>query len=66
MPVSLAVFDAAGRRLKMLEQGMASAGRHLAAWDLSGEDGHRVAPGIYLVELQSGALVDTRRIAVLP
>jgi hypothetical protein len=50
----LAVFDLAGRRVSTLREGLLPAGSHAASWNLAGDDGARVAPGLYLVELRIG------------
>jgi hypothetical protein len=63
--VSLVVYDAAGRLVKRLVDGVHPAGDHTAMWDLRGESGKAVAGGIYLVRLESGPYRLTERIAVL-
>jgi flagellar hook capping protein FlgD len=53
--VSLAVYDVAGRRVAILEQGSRSAGAHQVTWDAKG-----VASAVYFYRLQAGSVVITR------
>lgn len=52
--VQLAVFDAAGRRVRQLTAGRLPAGDHTLRWDGRDADGQAVAPGIYFYRLQAG------------
>jgi len=66
-PVSLVVYDLAGRRVSTVIDGeMLGAGRHTISWGLQGLDGRRVAPGLYLARLQLASEVRTLRVIVLP
>lgn len=49
--VSLAVYDAAGRRVGTLADGDFAAGKYLRSWDGRGDTGVRAAPGVYFVRL---------------
>ncbi len=51
---SLEVLDLAGRRVRTLWRGPASAGAHAIAWDGRGEDGAKAAPGVYFARLTAG------------
>jgi photosystem II stability/assembly factor-like uncharacterized protein len=64
-PVSLRVYDAAGRLVRELENGHRAAGDHRAAWDGRDADGQRVAAGVYLARLATSDGVATRRITRL-
>ena len=61
----LEVFDLRGRRVRVLFDGEAAAGRHEVIW--AGEDGRgrRVGSGVYLVRLVSGGEADVRRVALV-
>jgi len=61
----LEVFDAAGRRVRMLLDGVRSAGRNTIAWDLADDAGRRLPSGLYLVRAQAGGREWTRRVVVL-
>jgi hypothetical protein len=66
-PVSIAVFDPAGRRVATILDGRElPAGAHAYRWDLRDASGRRVAPGIYLVEWKTPGESRLRRLAVLP
>jgi hypothetical protein len=49
--VSLAVVTADGRRVRTLVNGALGAGEHAIRWDGRTDAGSRVAPGVYLLEL---------------
>ncbi|MFO7655063.1 MAG: FlgD immunoglobulin-like domain containing protein [Candidatus Krumholzibacteriia bacterium] len=53
-PVRLDIHDGAGRRVRTLRTGRASAGRHEATWDGRDAAGRAVASGAYHVRLQAG------------
>jgi hypothetical protein len=52
--VTLAVYDLAGRRVRILATGAQSAGTHAADWDLRDERGAAVRPGVYLRPARGG------------
>ncbi len=60
--VSLAVYDTAGRRVRQLAAGPASAGVHSAVWDGRDEGGRLAAAGIYFVRLEGPDGPDARKI----
>ncbi len=62
--VRLAVYDAAGRRIRVLADETMPAGSHDLVWDGRGDDGRLVPSGVYFVRFVSGA-VDRRVKAVL-
>lgn len=64
--VDLAVFDVAGRRIRRLPSGLATAGRHVTRWDVRNDTGARVAAGVYVIALQTGGRTECRRVVVLP
>jgi hypothetical protein len=63
--VSLAVFDASGRRVRVLTEGTASAGKHEVYWDGKDDAGRKVASGVYFYRLQSGSFTDTKKTVLL-
>jgi hypothetical protein len=63
--VSLAIFDPAGRRIREVTSGAASAGAHAVTWDLRDEAGHTAGAGIYLARLEADGHVVTRKLAKL-
>ncbi len=64
-PVRLTVYDAAGRRIRGLEQAFVPAGIRDIAWDGRDERGRLVAPGIYLVRANCGAKIANTRVTLL-
>ena len=62
----LAVFDAAGRRVRVLADQAFGAGRHEAEWDGLDDAGRRLGGGIYFVELAALGRTYVRRITTLP
>jgi hypothetical protein len=61
----LEVVDVQGRRVRLLADHDFTPARYEYGWDLRDAAGRRVAPGVYLLRLASGAQVKTRRLVVL-
>ncbi|TMQ57216.1 MAG: hypothetical protein E6K72_03875 [Candidatus Eisenbacteria bacterium] len=53
-PVSIAIFDAAGRRVRALYAGMLEAGAHETRWDGRDETGTESGIGIYFAWMREG------------
>jgi hypothetical protein len=64
--VTLAVFDAAGRRVRTLAAGEYDAGAHALAWDGRDERGGRCGAGLYFARLTAGRGSLSTRIVLLP
>lgn len=60
-PVSLAIYDVSGRRVRTLASGAMEPGEHEAAWDGRDDGGIEVTSGIYFVRLRVGAATRTSR-----
>jgi len=54
-PVTVEVFDVAGRRVATLVRGTEDAGSRRLAWDARASGGHRIAPGLYFARLTTAA-----------
>lgn len=52
--IALSVFDARGRRVRVLERGFQGPGTHQVNWDGRDDSGGRLAAGMYLLRLQAG------------
>ncbi|MEE9269408.1 MAG: choice-of-anchor B family protein [Candidatus Krumholzibacteria bacterium] len=63
--VVLTVYDAAGRRIRTLLNGVQGAGAQTATWNGRDNRGHRVASGVYFYRLEAGGASDTRRMVFL-
>jgi hypothetical protein len=59
------VLDPAGRIVRTLEHGWLPAGSHALAWNGANDRGDPVAPGVYLVRVEAGDEVMTRRVVRL-
>lgn len=64
-PAVLSVYDVLGRRVRVLAEGAHAAGRHEVRWNGLGDGGHRVASGLYVLELRAGDTAATRKVIVL-
>ena len=60
------LFDAAGRRVRTLLDGLRPAGEHRVAWDGRDDRGALVAPGVYLVRARTAGFEATRRVVRIP
>ncbi len=65
MRASLAVFDAAGRRVVELMSGEVKPGTYSLAWDGCDAKGRRVARGIYLYRLETEGVSLSRKMVLL-
>jgi hypothetical protein len=63
--VSLAVYDAVGRRVAQLVASEMSAGAHDVSWSFEEDGGNPVRPGVYLAKLRIGNETFTTRIVRL-
>lgn len=63
--LDVAVFDAAGRRVRQLKSGVTSAARLQLGWDGKDAAGQLVAAGTYFVRARSGERMETRRVVRL-
>lgn len=65
-PVSLAVYDASGRRVAELASGRWPAGRHQVDWDVRRMLGGRPAAGLYFARFETPGLSRVARLVLLP
>ena len=63
--VRLEVFDAAGRRVATLVDGVREAGDHEVVWNGTGTERESVASGVYLYRLTAGKKTLTRKAVLL-
>ena len=65
LPVRLAVYSAAGQKVRELVSGQMSAGRHSVAWDGRDDAGQPASSGVYLYRLEAGGRSETRKMLLL-
>jgi hypothetical protein len=63
--VALAVYDPAGRLVRILEEASREAGSHRVTWDGHDGKGRPVAAGVYFVQLRTGSAREARSLTVL-
>jgi hypothetical protein len=63
--VSLKIYDAAGRLVRVLAEGARPAGNYSELWDGRDARGAAVASGIYFYRLTVGSFTETRKMALL-
>lgn len=64
--VSLAVYDASGRLVKVLVRGKAQPrGGHELMWDGRDTHGHLMPPGVYFYRVEAGDLVEAKRMVLV-
>jgi len=62
--VRLAVYDSAGRLLRVLVDGPRAAGEHVLTWDGRAADGRELPSGLYLCELRAGGERQVRKLVL--
>ncbi len=62
--VVLEIFDAAGRRVHAMDEGVRSPGRHRLRWDGRRRSDRPTPTGVYIVRLHAGADVRTRKLVL--
>jgi len=60
--VRLALYDVAGRQVRLLVDGERQAGDQTVIWDLRDDEGRTVNAGIYLARLEAGGRLITQRV----
>ncbi|MFO7675258.1 MAG: S8 family serine peptidase [bacterium] len=63
--VEVAVYNAAGVRVRTLARGQAPAGRHTAHWNGRDDAGRELAPGVYLCRFEAEGRVRLRKLVKL-
>jgi hypothetical protein len=65
IPVSLAVYDAAGQLARVLLDGPVAPGRHQVRWDGRDRAGQHMATGVYLFRLRRGERAVSGKLVLL-
>ena len=63
--VDIAIYDTAGRKVRVLAAGVQSTGRHTLNWDGFDARGSRVSPGVYFCRMQTEAYTRTRKLLLI-
>ncbi len=63
--VELAIFNAAGQRVRTFSTARQPAGEHAIQWDGQNEEGHPTASGVYLYVLRVGDVRQSRKMLFL-
>jgi hypothetical protein len=63
---SLAIYDPAGRRVRVLASGERDPGEHTVRWDGRDESGWPASPGLYFVHFVTPGFAATRRLVLVP
>ncbi len=64
-PASLRIYDATGRLVKTLANGLFDAGLHETVWNGTGDAGQRVSSGMYFCRFESGTFRQTQKLILL-
>ena len=64
-PVSLTIYDLAGRKIRALETGRMGPGVHQTTWDGRDHAGRSVASGTYVLNLIQGEFAASSRVSFL-
>jgi hypothetical protein len=63
--VTLSIYNAAGQRVRLLEEGRREAGYHIAIWYGRDDDGNSLGNGVYFARLKLEGSTDTRKVLLL-
>ena len=63
--VRIAMYDVMGRKVATLNDGMMAPGSHSVKWKGLGDDGRRLAPGVYLCQMAAGGVTQTKKVALV-
>ncbi len=61
----VALYDAAGRLVRVIADGPLSAGKHTQAWDRRDQSGRPVAQGVYFLRLDAGRDRSRQKLVVI-
>jgi len=64
-PVTVAVYNAAGKKIETIEIGSRGKGWHNVNWDGTDDGGRKTSSGIYFIGLQTGSAVFGKKLVVV-
>ena len=63
--ISLKIYDALGREIRLLEEGLRDPGYHTLEWDSKDNIGNKVSAGIYLYQLQTEGYIKNNKMVLI-
>ena len=63
--IELAVYNAAGQRVRTLFSGAQNAGAHTLTWDGLTDNGRSAASGVYLYRFSTDSKIEQRKMLLL-
>ena len=68
--VTAKIYDVTGKKIRMIELDLLSAGNYVEAskaiyWDGRTEDGEQVSSGTYFYQIEAGGYTETRKMLIL-
>jgi flagellar hook assembly protein FlgD len=63
--LTLSIYDACGRQVRVLDNGLRQCGKYEIVWDCTDETKTPVSTGTYFVRLQAGNVELTRKVVLL-
>jgi hypothetical protein len=63
--LSIKIYDAEGRLVKIVAQGTVSPGRHATTWAGDDQGGNPASPGIYFIKMEAAGFRATRKATLL-
>jgi flagellar hook assembly protein FlgD len=64
-PVTVAVYDVAGRLVAQLAKDVLDPGRHSITWDGTGANGRQAPAGVYWVRVTAGGEIAAARLTLV-
>jgi hypothetical protein len=64
-PVTLCIYDVAGRLIRTLMNDHKGTGSHQVTWDCRTDDGRQVGPGVYFVRMQQLQDVTVKKMLIM-
>ena len=63
--VSITIFDVMGRKIRSLKNTNQTAGYHTIRWDARNDMGEGISAGVYIITIQTGELLATKKMVLL-
>lgn len=61
----LVIYNALGQKVRVLADGMVTAGKHTIRWDGKNDAGQRVSSGVYYYKLSAGKFAEARKMVLV-